>query len=114
MPCCSREDKGKTIERFRKHCFHWQARSVEINDSTIWDAGVKYVYREYGTTNNFEVYEFPSGSFIKDGTRSNQFRYDRGIYAVYSNINIRVRSWQLRAGVRYEQTALQTTFKTRH
>jgi len=82
-----------------------------LKDNITWDAGAKSSFRKYVIVNDFEVYEFPSGPFVYDPGRSNEFDYHRDIHAVYSNLNMRHKSWQLRVGARYEQTIMQTVFK---
>jgi outer membrane cobalamin receptor len=82
-----------------------------MNDSLTWDVGAKSAFRDFAALNNFSVYDFPSGAFGKDENRSNSFNYHRAIHAVYSNLTVRYRSWQVRVGARYEQTVLQVGFK---
>jgi len=75
------------------------------------ETGIKSMNRQTGSTNNFEIYQFSSGKFAEDNTRANQFTYDRNIYAAYINLNLTLKSWQIRAGGRYEQTLLRADFK---
>lgn len=83
----------------------------QVSDRINWDAGVRSAFRRYGSSNSFDVYDFAAGVFVKDANRSNGFDYRRDIHAVYSNMIIRFKTWQVRIGARYEQTLLQAGFK---
>lgn len=83
----------------------------QVNDRISWDAGARSTFRTYGSSNNFSVYDFATDLFVKDDNRSNAFDYRRDIHAVYSNMVIRLKTWQVRVGARYEQTLLQADFK---
>jgi outer membrane cobalamin receptor len=83
----------------------------QVNDRINWDAGARSTFRRYGSFNDFSVYDFPTDLFVKDDNRSNAFDYRRDIHAVYSNMVIRLKTWQVRVGARYEHTLLQADFK---
>lgn len=85
--------------------------STNISPVTFIEAGIKSMSRESRDLNQFYVYEFASGKFIKDAARENNFRYERNIYAAYTNLRFSFKAWQVRVGARYEQTLLNAVFK---
>ncbi|MEJ0106140.1 MAG: outer membrane beta-barrel family protein [Bacteroidota bacterium] len=82
-----------------------------LSDMLNMEAGIKSTNRVSSSANEFEVYQFSSGKFVEDNTRANDFNYDRDIYAAYSNLNITLKTWQIRIGGRYEQTLLKADYK---
>jgi len=85
--------------------------SLKIAESMNLEAGVKSSNRETNSNNYFEVFQYPPGKFEEDNARANTFDYNRAIYAGYSNFSFSMKTWQMRAGGRYEQTLQRINFK---
>jgi outer membrane receptor protein involved in Fe transport len=85
--------------------------SANISAVTFIEGGIKSMNRESRDLNRFDVYEFSSAKFINDALRENNFMYERNIYAAYTNLRFSFKTWQIRLGVRYEQTLLKAEFK---
>lgn len=84
---------------------------ASLSTTTSIEAGIKSMNRQTSDMNQFDVYEFSSGKFINDAARENKFRYNRDIYAAYTNFRFSFNTWQFRIGTRYEQTLLKSEFK---
>lgn len=66
-------------------------------------AGIKF--SKVISDNTFLFYEVIDGNQIRNDSRSNKFKYDENVYAVYLNYKTKLsEKWGLSAGVRAEQT----------
>ncbi|QHI34856.1 hypothetical protein IMCC3317_02010 [Kordia antarctica] len=59
------------------------------------------------TDNIFNFFDVINGNNILNTARSNQFKYDEKIYAVYSKYNFGFNNWKFQAGLRVERTNSQ-------
>jgi hypothetical protein len=75
------------------------------------EAGIKTTWRSTRSQNLFDIYNYSQNKFLRDEHRSNNFSYQRDVYAGYASYSLAVKKWQSRAGMRFEQTRLFTQFK---
>lgn len=83
----------------------------KLSTTFTLEAGVKLSNRRLNSINEFEVFDFPIYKFVEDNLRGNRFVYHRIIYAGYSNFIVTLKTWLIRLGSRYEQTAHTAVFK---
>jgi ferric enterobactin receptor len=75
------------------------------------ETGARANFRHFGSGNNLDVFSFSDDEYSRDELRSNDFSYNRAIYAAYFNYNFKIKKWELRIGGRYELTTLNADFK---
>jgi hypothetical protein len=58
------------------------------------------------TDNNapYEIFDSKSESWVNDTSRTDHFKYDENINAVYANFNKELKRWTFQLGLRYEHT----------
>lgn len=75
----------------------------------IIEAGIKGIFR-----NNTSEFEFlslnPSGGFVTDPLRSNNFDNKQNVYGVYNTYQYTFKNWGIKAGIRAEQTEIDANF----
>lgn len=75
------------------------------------ETGVKTTWRNTTAESTIDIYNTTLDKFVFDNIRSNIFKYRIGTYAVYATYGFNIKSWQFRAGLRYEKTVLNANFK---
>ncbi|MVM31464.1 TonB-dependent receptor [Spirosoma sp. HMF4905] len=82
-----------------------------FTDKLTWETGGKLTQKNLVSDSQFGIYNFNNQAYTNDPIRSNAFSYRSEIYALYTNFRFQLKTWQLMAGLRYEKTDLNATFK---
>lgn len=86
--------------------------SRTFTNSWKWEAGGKLTRRSLSSDSRFGIYAENLDSYTIDPLRTTTFTYLSTISALYSSLNIQLKSWQFVTGFRYERTALNGTFQS--
>ncbi len=80
--------------------------------SEIWtmETGAQFVINDIG--NDFEVQNLENGEFETDENFTNNFKFDQKVLGVYVIGGYEYKNWGLKAGLRLEQTDLNTILVT--
>lgn len=80
--------------------------------SEIWtlETGAQYQINDIG--NDFEVQDLVNGEFVTDLGLTNNFQFDQKVLGAYVIGGYEYENWGLKAGLRLEQTDLETTLVT--
>ncbi len=80
--------------------------------SEIWtlETGAQYQIDDIG--NDFEVQDLVNGEFVTDLGLTNNFQFDQKVLGAYVIGGYEYENWGLKAGLRLEQTDLETTLVT--
>lgn len=80
--------------------------------SEIWtlETGAQYQIDDIG--NDFEVQDLVDGEFVTDLGLANNFQFDQKVLGAYVIGGYEYENWGLKAGLRLEQTDLETTLVT--
>jgi len=80
--------------------------------SEIWtlETGAQYQIDDIG--NDFEVQDLVNGDFVTDLGLTNNFQFDQKVLGAYAIGGYEYEKWGLKAGLRLEQTDLETTLVT--
>lgn len=73
--------------------------------------GAGYKISMVNTDNDYNFFDIANGSEILDLSRSNQFAYSENVYAAYINYQIKIKKFQVQAGLRAELTASEGDLK---
>jgi hypothetical protein len=84
--------------------------TYKLNPQSTLEAGVKGVFRHFETVYDISLFDFQNENYLKDPRRSNGFEYNWQIYAGYFNYILSIKKWEIRIGLRYEQTRLHADF----
>jgi len=71
-----------------------------------WELGSQHALND--VSNDFSVSNALEGSFIEDPQLTNLFEYNQKVFGVYSTLAYEREKWGLKAGLRMENTNLQT------
>ena len=82
-----------------------------IKEKTNIEAGLKAAFRYFALDSKISIFDFVNTDYLKDPVRSNNFSYNRGVYAAYINYGFSMKKWEFRIGARYELTTLLADFK---
>lgn len=82
----------------------------EFKNKSILEMGIKSTYRYFTNSSNFENFDQVQGQYLPDPFRSNNFRFGRQIFALYTSYLVNFRDWKIRSGLRYEHTLLNLNF----
>lgn len=83
----------------------------KISNTGKFETGAKTSWRNTTSESIIDIFNNPLDKYVRDDTRSNVFKYRNGIYAAYATYGLTIKSWQLRAGLRYEKTIMDASFK---
>ncbi|MFT6879613.1 MAG: outer membrane receptor protein involved in Fe transport [Arcticibacterium sp.] len=75
-----------------------------------WELGSQYALND--VSNDFAVSNALDGSFIEDPQLTNLFEYNQKVFGIYSTLAYEQEKWGLKAGLRMENTNLQTLLAT--
>lgn len=72
------------------------------------ETGIKHSYQEMKSDYYLKHQNYNSGEYITDSAFTNVFNYQQNISAVYINLNKQYKKWSFQAGVRGENTIIET------
>ncbi|UPK72184.1 outer membrane beta-barrel protein [Chitinophaga filiformis] len=96
-------------ETFREHAL--QADYVRTFKQFSMEAGVKGIWRNNNSDFRYEYYQPSSGKFEPDPS-SNRFNGNQDIFSVYNSYTFSTKKWDLKGGVRVEQTFMSAAFQS--
>lgn len=73
-----------------------------VSETFYWDAGMKAGGTH--TDNNIVYEQFENSNWQNDESKSNHFKYEENIYALYANVGKRFKKWGFQTGLRGEYT----------
>lgn len=73
-----------------------------VSETFYWDAGMKAGGTQ--TDNNIVYEQLVNGNWQNDESKSNHFKYEENIYALYANVGKRFKKWGFQTGLRGEYT----------
>ncbi|MUH36015.1 TonB-dependent receptor [Zobellia amurskyensis] len=80
-----------------------------FSEEWTMEAGGQYVMND--VSNDYEVEDLISGLYVPDTNLTNVFEYDQKVFALYGTGAYEGEKWGIKAGVRMEQTNLNTLLK---
>ncbi|AFM03736.1 outer membrane receptor for ferrienterochelin and colicins [Bernardetia litoralis DSM 6794] len=96
-----------TATNFEQTNYTFKADYVHpISDSYTLETGALYVMSDVG--NNFEVQDFIDGEYVDNLEFTNNFEWNQNVLGVYATAAFETKIWGLKAGLRVENTDLQT------
>ncbi|MEM6772077.1 MAG: outer membrane beta-barrel protein, partial [Bacteroidota bacterium] len=81
-----------------------------FSEAVTLETGLQYVFTDVG--NDFEVQDFENGAFVSVPELTNRFEYDQGVLGAYVTTAYEGKRWGVKAGIRAEQTQLNTLLVT--
>ncbi|SHN43834.1 outer membrane beta-barrel protein [Chitinophaga sp. CF418] len=96
-------------ETFREHAL--QADYVRTFKKFSMEAGVKGIWRNNNSDFRYEYYQPSSGKFEPDPS-SNRFNGNQNIFSVYNAYTFSTKKWDVKGGVRVEQTFMSAAFQS--
>ncbi len=83
-----------------------------LGDKVKWELGGKGSIRKATSDGKFYSFDQSQEAYFLNSLRSNFLDYDQQVWAGYSSFTLKLpKNWGLQAGVRYESTAIEATFK---
>lgn len=83
----------------------------KVSGNGKFETGIKTSWRNTTSESIVDIFNTALDKYVKDDIRSNVFKYRNDIYAAYATYGLTIKSWQFRAGVRYEKTVMNASFK---
>jgi outer membrane receptor protein involved in Fe transport len=77
-----------------------------VSEAVTVETGLQYVFSDVG--NDFETSNLIGTEFVPDTDLTNRFEYDQGVLGAYATTSYEGERWGIKAGLRVEQTALNT------
>ena len=77
-----------------------------FNEEWTMEAGGQYILND--VSNDYEVDDLENGVYVSNPNLTNVFEYDQKVFAVYGTGAYEIGKWGMKAGVRMEQTNLNT------
>ena len=74
------------------------------------ELGAKGIFRNVNSDYRYDVFDFPTGTYIEDEQRSNIFDYRQDVEAAYAQYGFSLKKWSFRLGTRYEFTNVSGDF----
>lgn len=74
------------------------------------EAGVKGIFRNNNSDYQYLLFNAASGSFQVDSSQFNLFNYNQNIFGVYNSYQYSFTNWDVKAGLRLEQTSIDADF----
>lgn len=106
-----RDDQQKTRTDFKEAVFTFKADYTKpFSDEVTMESGAQYVMND--VSNDFEVQNFINGAFESDPGLTNVFDFDQKVLGVYGTGAYEGEKWGIKAGVRLENTLLNTLLVT--
>ncbi len=96
-------------ETLREHTV--QADYVRTSRKFSMEAGIKGIWRNNRSDFRYEYYQPSSGKFEPD-TSSNSFDGNQNVLSVYNAYTFSTKKWDIKGGVRVEQTFMNATFQS--
>ncbi len=84
--------------------------TLPISETLSAEAGSQFITQD--VSNEFEVQDLVDGNFISDPNLTNTFEFDQDVLAVYGSMAYEGAKWGVKAGLRMEQTDLNTILLT--
>ena len=102
------DNKGRNLEMtLQADYVHPFSKSIKL------ETGAKGILRNINSDFDFNVFDFGSGQYSMDNSRSDEFDYQQDVYAGYASFNVSfLENYGLIAGARYERTEITGDFKT--
>ena len=83
-----------------------------IGKNSKWEMGAKGILRKATSDGDFYLFNRELGVFQRNDRRSNFLDYLQDVIAGYTSVSLELpKKWGLIAGVRYEQTLIEASFK---
>lgn len=83
----------------------------EFKKEVKFEAGLKHSYQEIDSDYYLKNQNYSTGEYISDPAYTNQFNYKQNISALYLNLNKQYKKLSIQAGVRGENTLINTLSK---
>ena len=101
----------KTRTDFREGVFTFKLDYTRpFSEKWKLESGAQYVIND--VANDFEVSNLTNGSFVVDPGLTNVFEFDQNVLGLYSTGSYEGERWGVKAGLRLEQTSLNTLLET--
>ncbi|SHG99523.1 outer membrane beta-barrel family protein [Flagellimonas flava] len=101
------DDAQLTRTDFKESVFTFKLDYTKpFSETLTLETGAQYVFND--VSNDFEVQDWINGTFVVDPGLTNIFEYDQKVLGLYSTGAYEGEKWGLKAGVRMEQTNLNT------
>ncbi|MEO1012446.1 MAG: TonB-dependent receptor [Bacteroidota bacterium] len=101
----------RTRTDFREAVFTYKLDYTRpISKKWTVETGAQYVMQD--VSNDFEVNNFVGGAFVNDPDLTNIFEFDQRVLGLYGTTAYEGKKWGIKAGLRMEQTDLNTLLAT--
>lgn len=75
------------------------------------EGGVKGAFRKFSYENRFDIFDFNQSVYLPDSIRADRFWFNWAILAAYGSYALKLGSWKIKGGLRYEHTHWPLHFK---
>lgn len=79
---------------------------------TVSDLGAKMIFRNSYSDFITDVYDNASQAYVRDTAQSNRFRYSQDVYSFYNSWFWKMKTMEIRAGIRLEHTEVNANYET--
>ncbi len=101
------DDSQLTRTDFKESVFTYKLDYTKpFSEELTMETGAQYVLND--VSNDYEVQNLVNGSFVVDPGLTNVFEYDQKVFGLYGTGAYEGKKWGVKAGVRMEQTNLNT------
>ncbi|WP_262902646.1 TonB-dependent receptor domain-containing protein [Pontibacter aydingkolensis] len=76
----------------------------------LLEFGLKSIFEENNSNYFYKNRDAETGTYLLDPSISNSFKYRQDVHAAYISLNLNMRKWGLRSGIRIEETRLDVNF----
>lgn len=105
------DNNQRTETTFQQSDYTFKADYVNpLSENVTFETGALYVINEVG--NNFEVQDFVDGEYVTNPDFANNFEWNQKVLGVYATGAFENKVWGIKAGLRVENTDLQTLLTT--
>ncbi|WP_291726251.1 outer membrane beta-barrel family protein [Bernardetia sp.] len=105
------DSNQRTATTFQRADYTFKADYTNpISENFTFETGALYVMNSVG--NNFEVEDFVDGEYVPNLDFTNDFEWNQNVLGVYATGAFENKIWGIKAGLRVENTDLQTLLVT--
>lgn len=79
---------------------------------TVFDLGGKVILRKSYSDFVTQAYDNASQEYVRDTARSDRFSYSQDVYSFYNSWHLKIKTTEVRVGVRLEHTVVNANFET--
>lgn len=101
------DNQQKTRTDFKESVYTFKLDYTKpFTDALTMESGAQYVMND--VSNDYEVQNLENGSFVTDTGLTNIFEYNQKVLAAYGTASFEAEKWGIKAGLRIENTDLNT------